>query len=241
MQRNTGIPRGDTRRWFVRAAAILIVVGLHSIVLVVIWRTSGLRLNTALQNRYIQIVKVAPAARKTPEPETPDVPDIATPAIAIAAPQLPTTTPDTTPAEPLPPRQIDWSVHGAYAAKKAVEDSLTDKYLNMGPRRPGPPPEPVPPALFEEEKEVFGEEGTDIHNDPVVRLNKYCYQELERTVRTAQDWVNPRPREVRCMFNVGSREPRGDLFEHLKKGRPLPAPKGGVPIELPERREEPNR
>ena len=88
---------------------------------------------------------------------------------------------------------------------------------------------------------MFGEEDTDIHNDPVVRLNNSCYQKLEKTAQTAQDWVNPRPREVRCLFNVGSREPRGDLFEHLKKDRPLPSPKEGVPIELPQRQEEQQR
>ena len=241
MQRDTGIPRGESRRWFVRAAAILIVIGLHSVVLILIWKTRELTLRPASENRYLQVVTIDPPER-TPPSEEPRDPDIAAPSIVAPSSEPRSTTPPvTTPAEPLPPRQIDWNAHGSYAAKKAVEDSVTDKYRNMGPRRPGPPPEPVPPALFEEEKEVFGEEGTDIHGDPMVRLNKYCYQELEKTVQTAQDWVNPRPREVRCMFNVGSREPRGDLFEHLKKDRPLPAPKEGVPIELPERREEQNR
>jgi hypothetical protein len=72
-------------------------------------------------------------------------------------------------------------------------------------------------VLFEEEEDGFGEEATGIHGDPVVRLSKHCYQELEKTVQTARYWVDPRPRLTFCLFPAGSPEPRGDLFEHLIK------------------------
>ena len=43
---------------------------------------------------------------------------------------------------------------------------------------------------------------------------------------------------TKCFFPIGKREPRGDLFEHLKKDRPLPELKEGTPGELPERIED---
>ncbi|HEY6641401.1 hypothetical protein [Povalibacter sp.] len=56
---------------------------------------------------------------------------------------------------------------------------------------------------------------------------------------TARDYVDPGKLLMRkCTMPVGKREPRGDLFEHLKKDRPLPAPKAGTVAELPEPQEE---
>ena len=89
------------------------------------------------------------------------------------------------------PRQIDWGAHAAFNARRAVEDGTGERYRNLGPRKPGPPPEPAIPSIFEPEPDVRGEEGLDVNGDPVVRLNKYCYQELEKRLPTARDYVDP--------------------------------------------------
>jgi hypothetical protein len=137
------------------------------------------------------------------------------------------------------PRQIDWGAHAAFNARRAVEDGTGERYRNLGPRKPGPPPEPAIPSIFEPEPDVRGEEGLDVNGDPVVRLNKYCYQELEKRLPTARDYVDPgRPLIPKCMFPIGKPEPRGDLFEHLKRDHPLPEQKSGATGEMPERKPE---
>ncbi len=220
-----------------RGAAILIVTILHALLLLLIWKSRQLLIiDDVSVDRFIEWVPIEPA-RERLLPSSPREPDLRTPERTIIEVQQPSSSPEsaTPAAEPLPPRQIDWNAHGAYAAKKAVEGSVGEPYRNFGPRKSGPPPGPGAPALFEEEKDKFGEEGTDIHGDPVVWLSKHCYQELEKTVQTARDWVDPRPRLQLCMFPAGSPEPRGDLFEHLKKEKALPETKEGVERELPER------
>lgn len=203
-----------------RCAAVLIVTILHALLLLLIWKSRQLLLvHEASADRFIEWIRIDPPL-DNPVPSSPPEPDLIARERTIELQQpLPPPASTASATESLPPRQIDWSAHGAYAAKKAVEGSVSEPYRNFGPRKQGPPPEPGAPALFEEEEEKFGKEGTDIHGDPVVWLSKHCYQELEKTVQTARDWVDPRPRLTQCMFNLGSPEPRGDLFEHLKKKR----------------------
>ena len=98
-------------------------------------------------------------------------------------------------ATPTPPRQIDWGAHAAFNARRAVEESVTERHRYFGPRRPSPEPEPEPPSVFEEERKVLGEIGEDALGDPVVKLNKYCYQELEKNVPTARDYGQPPSRK----------------------------------------------
>ena len=125
------------------------------------------------------------------------------------------------------------------AARTEVEKSVSERYRNFGPRKAPPPPDPEPPSIFAPGKSVAGETGTDVNGDPIVQLNKYCYQELERNVPTARDYGHsiPMPHVMKCMFNAGGGGPRGDLFDHLKKeDRPLPEPKPGTDLStLPER------
>jgi hypothetical protein len=178
----------------------------------------------------------------------PSVPEPAPPATQVDPDRAVATTPDppretadagTATSQPasLPPRQIDWSANATYHARKAVEAAAVERYRNLGARRPGPPPEPEVPSLFEAKPDVAGEIGEDINGDPVLRLSEHCYQELEKPVPTARDYVDPRPLLQKCLFPIGKREPRGDLFEHLKRDRPLPQPKPGATAELPEREE----
>lgn len=123
-----------------------------------------------------------------------------------------------------------------------MEESVTERYRNFGPRKPGPEPDPEPPSIFEPKRQVKGETGVDVHGDPVVRLSEHCYQELEKPVPTARDYGSSLPLMTKCTFPIGKREPRGDLFKHLKKSRPLPqSPPGTELKELPERLEENER
>ncbi|HKE96936.1 MAG TPA: hypothetical protein VKB34_21695 [Povalibacter sp.] len=224
---------------------LCVVAGLHSLLIVLVWKArETLYERRATDDQFAVWVRLAPEVRKSvelpPMPAALVTRQTASLTPTAAKPSGPTAETAEAPPTNSTPRQIIWGNQAAYYAKKAVEDSVTDRYRNLGPRKPGPPPERPPPSIFEPEENVLGQEGRDVHGDPVVRLNKYCYQDLDKTVLTARDIVSPRPPGmVNCMFPGGKGEPRGDLFEHLKRNRPLPpAPRPGVPGELPERLEE---
>lgn len=114
-----------------------------------------------------------------------------------------------------------------------------ERYRNLGPRKPPPEPEPEPPSIFEPERDVTGEIAEDVMGNPVVRLNKHCYQELgdKRNPTERRGDLSPPPL-TKCLFRIGKRKARGDLFDHLKKERPLPEKKETVKSELPERVED---
>ncbi len=220
-----------------RALAACIVVALHGLLWLLAWHSGLLAHRRAANDEtsmtwiFVRPPEPAPPATDRPE-DRPAAPALPRSTQRAAVSESSTTTVTT----PLPPRQIDWDANASYHARKAVEDSVAERYRNFGPRKPGPPPEPAVPSLFEAEPDVAGEEAEDIHGDPIVRLSKYCYQELEKRVPTARDYVERDKVLIpKCMFPIGSPEPRGDLFEHLKRDRPLPAPRPGTTAELPER------
>jgi hypothetical protein len=223
----------------VRCVALCIVVGLHSLILLFIWKTrDSLNSRTGPEDEFIVWIRVTepvPPDEATPSPSDEPVARADREQREPAARDEQDVT-----ATPSAPRQIDWGAHAAFNAKRAVEESLPERYRYFGPRRPSPEPEPEPPSVFEEERKVHGEIGEDALGNPVVKLNKYCYQELEKNVPTAHDYGQPpQPKMTKCLFPIGKREPRGDLFEHLKKDRPLPELKEGTESELPERVEGP--
>jgi len=217
-----------------RFAAICIVVVLHSLLVLLAWN-----MRSKLHDRSRsadQFVIWVPVTQPESHPSLPDLPEVAIDrsAILTADQTVPPNQAISLPPAQLPGASINWHANAAFQARKTVQDSVTERYRNFGPRKPGPPPEPAIPSVFEQEPEVFGEEGEDSYGDPVVRLSKNCYQELPKRIQKARDYVNPgMPLMKKCMFPIGTPEPRGDLFEHLKRERPLPAPRPDDPHELP--------
>jgi hypothetical protein len=134
------------------------------------------------------------------------------------------------------PRQIDWTAAAAGEARRAAQGGDANGYRSFGPRKPGAPPQEDAPTIFEAPKHVRGEESVDAFGDPIVWLNDHCYKELPRLITTARDLPAERPLAAfKCQFAAGKSAPRTDLFDSLKRDRPLPAPKPGSAIELPER------
>lgn len=223
-----------------RARMAVIVVALHGLLLLIAWRLGEQLHRRAVGDdasmTWIDLRSPEAVARTVDSPRD-QAPQPSNDHRTVSGSVRESDTTVESPARP--PHPVDWGAHATYHARKAVEDGATERYRNFGPRKPGPPPEPAIPSIFEPEPDVSGEEGEDIHGDPIVRLSKYCYQELEKRLPTARDYVNPgRPLLPKCMFPIGKPEPRGDLFEHLKRDRPLPELKNGTPGELPERTPE---
>lgn len=215
------------------------VAGLHALLFVLAWHAAlaphWLRRGDDPAMTWIDL---RPATGDRTPPMTQVEPDRALATTSDVTRETTGPRPLTSPPTSLPPRQIDWNANAAYHASQAVAAATKERYRNLGPRRPGPPPEPEVASLFESKPDVAGEVGEDINGDPVLRLSEHCYQELEKPVPTARDYVDQRPLLRKCLFPFGKREPRGDLFDHLKRDRPLPEPKPGSSTEAPERDDE---
>lgn len=218
----------------------IIVVALHALLLLIAWRL-GEHLHRGDASSDASMIWIIPQPVE-PTARSADLPRDRTVQRSSERPTPREKTRESDIAVDSParaPRQIDWGAHAAFHARKAVEDGATERYRNLGPRKPGPPPEPKGPTLFEREPEVFGEVAEDTNGDPILRLSKHCYQELEKRLPTARDYVDPDKLLLRkCMFPIGKPEPRGDLFEHLKRDRQLPQLKHGTADEMPEREPE---
>lgn len=210
-------------RTITRGAIALVVVVLHSMLVVFFWKLRTSAMGPATDDRFVIWLRPADDNAQKVEPPPPSEPEVTQAAPVLIVPVAPASPVAPEPSSDAPP--VNWSTNAAFHAKRAVEAANGDGHRNLGQRKPGPAPEVGPPTLFEAEENVRGQEADDVNGDPIVRLNKYCYQELEKRLPTARDYVDPRPLLPKCMFPIGSPEPRGDLFEHLKKERPLPEPK----------------
>lgn len=67
---------------------------------------------------------------------------------------------------------------------------------------------------------------------PPVRAQVIAQRELGQFINPKEAFGSSLRNYPRCMFQIGKLEPRGDLFEHLKKPKPLPEARPGVPMEL---------
>ena len=74
-----------------------------------------------------------------------------------------------------------------------------------------------PPPLFEQPLPKVGTTVTTPEGETILWVSDYCYISLSSTSLTMQDFHKARQGVRRCILRVGKREPRGDLFDHLKK------------------------
>lgn len=140
------------------------------------------------------------------------------------------------PSESFPPTQFDTGAIAAEAVATIIEEE-NRRYLDG--RKPFKLNEPKVPSIFGgAPRHSFGDE----EHDPATEETKIWHSENCYTLLAPPDpYASELPLKFpTCMFSIGKREPRGDLFEHLKKPKPLPEAKPGVPMELayPERPED---
>lgn len=111
----------------------------------------------------------------------------------------------------------DWKQSGADAAADAASKS----YRSLGPR-PREPAVKQPPSPFAPPpRHKYGEVDVDEQKNPILWLSEHC-------------WLRPRNLRAEpgdpfanismsfCSFALGKKEPRGNLFEHLRKEPPVP-------------------
>lgn len=153
----------------------------------------------------------------------------ATPQAALrteAAPSRPRVPPEGISRPP-----VDWEISGAIAAEAAIDAIVRDEaYRPLGPREKKHQivePE-APRSIFEEPKRRYGDIAPNALDKTSVWHNEHCYTQLEEPVSARPSSVNPL-NPVVCVIPIGKKEPRGDLFEHLKKAYPDPHPKAADP------------
>lgn len=154
-----------------------IVVGLHALLLLVAAHIRhSLHYSLPDDEPFLTWVVVPPPEPLTNSSDAASAPLPSSPASRSTGSTVTHESATSVDAPDVAPRRIDWGANAAYQARKAVADGATELHRNLGPRKPGIPPEPEAPILFPREPDVFGEIGEDVNGDPIVRLSKHCYQ-----------------------------------------------------------------
>ena len=144
------------------------------------------------------LAKVYADSWQLPDPAPPDLPSESAPTGSAMAPP-------------------DWKQSGADAAA----DAARKEYRALGPR-PIDPQIKAPRSPFKPPpKHKPGELGEDALENPVLWLSDNCYIRFENRKLPLDDPFRSIPMSL-CTFPVGKLEPKGDLFEHLRKPQPLP-------------------
>ena len=145
----------------------------------------------------------------------------------IPQPSTPSTTPEplasAAPSNSL--RELNTQAIAARAVAKIIEEE-SRRHLNG--RKPVTITAPPVPSMFEQPRHSLG----DVEHDPASDITTVwhsdnCFTRIVPKAVAGSSLPNYR----QCMFAIGKREPRGDLFEHLREPKPLPEAKPGVPIE----------
>jgi hypothetical protein len=148
------------------------------------------------------------------------------PSPAIPVPRRPAISTSTSPPvapierEPSERRDVDWRREKDLAVDAAVAGIVRNEgYRALGPREStGLREEELPASPFEPPPQhKFGDTGENALGDTVVWHSKSCYTVLEPAFNTQGQHGVKRDGQFMCIMPVGKEEPRGDLFEHIRK------------------------
>ena len=112
---------------------------------------------------------------------------------------------------------------GAIAAQAAVGAQIqAESYRSLGPQQRRPTAPDIETSVFQTPKHRFGDAEIDPMNYDIVWLNDRCFIELGKPVTPRADARIPGVNIPKCMWSIGEKPARGDLFDHLKDD-PTPA------------------
>ncbi len=101
-------------------------------------------------------------------------------------------------------------VRGGTAQRRGFGAGPAESPGNLKSAPEGPPP------LFERALPRVGTTVTTPEGETILWVSDYCYISLSSTSLTMQDFHAAGQGVRRCIIPLGGREPRGDLFDHLK-------------------------
>lgn len=225
-----------------RLIAVIVVVAIHALLVLLIQRVRLREIEIAGGERSLILVELRKAIVEPTESRQAPRSASITLAPRPAPPSMPPVA--TAPEETEPsPALIDWHGNALRSAEIVAGRGEGQAYRNLGPRAAekssgdDSASSLGPPAPKHKRGDVDG----DVHGDPIVWVNSFCYMTLDKRVQTARDWTRGQPgqfapAEFACLAGFGSGEPDGMLFEHIKKREDPPAPKEGTEMNaLPER------
>lgn len=193
-----------------RATAIAATLLLHLVLAT--WLLS-LRLDTPPAAVEIASLDWIPQAQPLPPPLAEP---LATPSAPVQAPSLLLPVPE---AIPPPPMEYDW-YGDARAVAGALGGSTERRTFGSAPAEPrrklkskpeGPPP------FFEQPLPRVGTTVRTPEGETILWVSDYCFISLSSQSLTMRDFHDARQGVRQCIIPLGKAEPRGDLFDHLKR------------------------
>ncbi len=159
---------------------------------------------------------------QAPDPDERPYPD-------SAPVMLPVPRPPVIPA-PIVPRKRDalgWFDDARDAAGKVVGKESPYRRFGEFPKAPtGRPKEEYPPSIWTENpKGLAGKVERTAEGEQILWVSDTCYISLGTQSLTMKDFHKAREGIRRCNIPLGRKEPRSDLFEHLKRKPVDPFPK----------------
>jgi hypothetical protein len=156
-------------------------------------------------------------------------------ATTTAADRGPSQAPASIPVEQLPfpipvidlPASEVESLPDWFADARAVADAIGKEpsYRKFGetPKAPpGRPKEEYPPSIWEKPLERVGKAYRTPEGEQILWVSDNCFISLGSQSLTMADFHKARNGVRRCNIGAGRREPRGDLFDHLKRPKKDP-------------------
>ncbi|GFE81628.1 hypothetical protein GCM10011487_36280 [Steroidobacter agaridevorans] len=198
-----------------RPAIFTLVVAAHLAVLLAPWDERIRAIDGATRSTLLLIpqrIDIRPRLSPDPAVEISAVNVDAPSPPSLAPMYLPTETP--TGSAMAPP---DWKQSGAEAAA----DAARDNYRALGPR-PAEPGVKLPASPFAPPpRHKFGETDVDEQRNPILWLSDHCWLRPRNFAAQPGDPFAAIPMTF-CSYPFGRKEPRGDLFDHLRKTPPVP-------------------
>ena len=222
---------------FVRLAAALLAIALH---VVAIPFFNMRREREPRKERAMTLVRVA-EHREAPKsrPARPANPPVSSGGSVRQPTEI--SNPAVSPAPPLSESSVTENFDTEKIAARAIGKLMREEgYRHLDGRKPVTVNEPIPPSIFDKPRRAPGDIDHDsVQGSTYIWHSENCYTLLEFPTLKDPNQIIGAPNPPMCQFGFGEREPRDDLFEHLKKTKPLPEAKPGVPIELayPEKKE----
>jgi hypothetical protein len=199
-----------------RPAIFTVVVAAHLAALLVPWNERSRRIDSATRGTLLLIPQHTDLVLQRSRDPTVELS-----VVNVDAPSQPSLAPVDVPGESAPTGSAmappDWKQSGADAAA----DAARKEYRALGPR-PGEPAVKLPTSPFAPPpRHKYGEADVDELRNPILWLSEHCWLRPRNFAAQPGDPFATVPMTF-CSYPFGKKEPRGDLFEHLRKTPPVP-------------------
>ncbi|MDP9198517.1 MAG: hypothetical protein M3O07_04795 [Pseudomonadota bacterium] len=156
-----------------------------------------------------------------PTPPPPPMPEetLPQPDISIRLRPVPMPLPDAPVIAPAP----DWYGEAAEVAGAIGDEPAYRQFGETTKAPPGRLKEEYPPSIHEKPLPRVGSAYRTPEGEQILWVSDHCFISLGTQSLTMQDFQKARNGVRRCIIYAGKREPRSDLFDHLKRPpKPLP-------------------